>query len=228
MAEALLNEPEPFDLLAVYFGGSDVVGHRFWRYMQPDLYDHPPSPEQVANFREVIQDYYAYLDGIVGRLVEQAGPHARVFVVSDHGMKPINTQARFDPDDPPADVNSAHHKAAEPGIIIAAGPDIRRMPTRIPPAVLLLSDLRLLAGVLDIAPTLLALMDIPVGQDMTGQVRTSLLEPSYAGEHPVQTVPTHDTEAWLQAHQALPGEVPDQDERLEQLRSLGYIEMGDQ
>ncbi len=224
VAGALLSDPDPFDLFAVYFGGSDVVGHRFWRYMAPERYAHPPSPEEIANFEQVIQNYYAYLDGVIGRLVERAGPRARVFVVSDHGMKPINTDAPFDPESPPTDVNSAHHKAAEPGLIIAAGPDIRRLEAEMPPSVLLLSDLRLVADVLDIAPTVLALLDIPAGEDMPGQVRTTLLEPAFLTEHPPRTVATHDTESWLQAHRALTGRVPDEDERLEQLRALGYIE----
>ena len=35
-------EPVP-DLLMVYFGMPDVVGHRFWRYAFPDEYEHPPT-----------------------------------------------------------------------------------------------------------------------------------------------------------------------------------------
>jgi hypothetical protein len=228
IAEALLKESEPFDLIAVYFGGSDVVGHRFWRHMQPHLYTHQPPEDELTAFRGVIRDYYAYLDGIVGRLVSQAGPNARVFIVSDHGMKPINTEARFHPDDPPADLVSGHHQLGEPGIIIAAGPDIRSMPNRIPPAVMLASDLRGVAGVLDLAPTILALMDIPVGQDMPGKVRTALFEPQFSAQHPLKTVPTHDTEAWREAHRNLAGEVPGEDERLEQLRALGYIQDPDE
>ena len=38
------------------------------------------------------------------------------------------------------------------------------------------------------------------------------------------TVPTHDTPAWVEAHQAIRGGDPGQEERLKQLRSLGYID----
>ena len=223
LAEDLLAGPEPYDLLAVYLGGTDVVGHRFWRYMKPDRYKHPPSPQQVANFSQVIENYYAYADHILGRLVEQAGPHARIIVISDHGMKAINTAQQFSPDDPPQDVNSAHHKNAEPGIIIAAGPDIPRLDSPMPPNVLLQTDLKWIATVLDVTPTILALMDVPVGQDMPGRARQTLIEPTFLAAHPVRTVPTHDTPEWFEARQKPLEQIPGLEERLEQLRSLGYI-----
>jgi len=47
-----------------------VVSHRFWRYMQPDIYRHKPTQEQIANLGTVIEDYYAYIDMTLGQLVK--------------------------------------------------------------------------------------------------------------------------------------------------------------
>ncbi len=223
IARALLSDDQPYDLMAVYLGGPDVVGHRFWRFRRPELFDHRPTSEQVANFGRVIEHYYAYVDRVVGELVELAGASARVLVVSDHGMQPINRTARFDPDDPPNDVNSAHHMSAPPGVIIAAGPHLRRIPSGKPTAPWQRSDLMSPASVLDITPTLLALMNIPMGADMQGHVAEALIEPGFLALYPLRVVATHDTQAWLQSHRALSGDDLGLAERIEQLRSLGYI-----
>ncbi|MBH04869.1 MAG: hypothetical protein CMJ20_00960 [Phycisphaeraceae bacterium] len=223
ITETLLDDPEPYNLTAVYFSGPDVVGHRFWRYMQPDLYDHKPTPEQVENFGMVIENYYRYMDQAIGALVARMGDQARILIVSDHGMQPINQLARFDPDDPPNDVNSAHHRNAPPGVIIAAGPGFRESNGSLSIAKLKRADLVTTATVMDITPTLLALMKLPIGEDMDGQVADNLLDPDQLHVGQRQIVGTHDTPQWVETHQALVAEDPGQDERLEQLRSLGYI-----
>jgi hypothetical protein len=77
---------------------------------------------------------------------------------------------------------------------------------------------------LDIAPTLLALKGLPIGSDMDGTFIQQIIEEKFLAAHPPSFVPTHDTWAWVKERPAklLPVEV--ENERLEQLRSLGYIE----
>ena len=38
----------------LYFGGTDVVGHRFWRYLQPERFEHPPSAREIEELSGVI------------------------------------------------------------------------------------------------------------------------------------------------------------------------------
>jgi len=226
IAEELLKEDEPWDLLAVYFGGTDVVGHRFWRYMQPTLYAHPPTSERISNFGDVIPSYYRYVDWALGRLMAEA-PGARFFVLSDHGMGPINRDKLFDPDDPPADVNSAHHPGAPLGVIVAAGPGIAHRQGGPVPSALRRKDLQPLATVFDVTPTLLELMDLPVGDDMRGRPDPDLIAPEFLATHPVRHVPTHDSAEWLARHRARTSEDPGAAERMQQLRDLGYVGEGD-
>ena len=233
IALGLAREQPPFDVLLVYLGGPDVVGHRFWRYMRPDLYHHPPTPDEVASLGRVIEDYYVYVDGILGELVAAAGPEATFLVVSDHGMKPVNQEARFDPDAPPADVNSGHHVDAPPGVFVAAGPLIRV------PALALGSESRdssspldrdrlpRIGSVLDITPTILTMLGIPVGLDMDGVVLRNPLADEVRMAPQPPAVATHDTPEFRAARgaRALPRRRdPSEQERLEQLRSLGYLE----
>lgn len=219
----LLAERPAFDLSMVYFGGPDVVGHRFWRYTYPDLYQYEPAPDQIQNFGKVIEDYYAYIDRKVGDLLAASGPDTTVMVVSDHGMKPINLDVPFDAGNPPADVNSAHHKKAPPGIFVAAGPCIRRWEPGESVEDLRVEDLATVGSVYDITPTILALLRIPVGKDMDGHVLTGLIRDGFDLNDEPPPVVTHDTPEFLISRPQVPRVAQRDEERLRQLRELGYI-----
>jgi predicted AlkP superfamily phosphohydrolase/phosphomutase len=72
-------------LCACVFDTTDRVQHMFWRYLEPD---HPAARDVPRDQRgEVIQDLYARMDTLVGRVREQIGDEALLMVVSDHGFK---------------------------------------------------------------------------------------------------------------------------------------------
>lgn len=78
-------EKTPNGLCACVFDTTDRVQHMFWRYLEanhPAARDLPDGPR-----REVIQELYARMDGLVGRVMEQIGEDALLMVVSDHGFK---------------------------------------------------------------------------------------------------------------------------------------------
>lgn len=227
IAEKLLEE-ETFDLTLVYLGGPDVVGHRFWRYMQPELYAHKPSAEQIENFGHLIEDYYVYTDRAIGRLLAACPPEVTVMIASDHGMGPVNQTAEFDPDDPPSDVNSAHHLDAPPGLCIVAGPYIRKFAKRVSPEKLQRRDLTSVGSVLDITPTLLTMLRIPIGEDMDGRVMKRLFTGDFDASSLPAAVATHDDPDYLASRPKTAAAHPAQQERLRQLRSLGYIKGDDE
>lgn len=225
IAGRILDRGEPWDLMLVYFGGTDVVGHRFWRYMEPGVYRTPPAPEEIENYGGVIRDYYAWLDGAIGDLVQRAGPDATILVLSDHGMHATNLKGAFDPDNPPENTNSGGHPDAPPGVLVAAGKGIR--PAGLDAAAIAAlapGDLPLIGTMFDVTPSVLVLAGLPSGRDMDGEVLEDLMDPAFLAEHPPARVGSHDTDAWLKErpNQLLTPEA--EEERLEQLRSLGYIE----
>ena len=226
VAKELLSEAADFDLVAVYLGGPDVVGHRFWRYHAPELYAHPPSPDDLASLGPVLEREYIWIDSVIGELVDAMGSDARVLVVSDHGMQPIALESPFDATGGgvPEDVNSAHHREAPPGVLIAAGPDFAAQ-TGVPELERLeRRDLAAVCGVMDLTPTLLALLDVPLGLDMPGRVAENVLERDFLRRHPPRGVASHDTEAWIRAHRRATDPPPGAEERIDQLRALGYLD----
>jgi hypothetical protein len=223
IAQHLTASQEPYDLLTFYLGGPDVVGHRFWRYMAPEAYEHPPPAAAIENFGDVIEDYYVYVDSSLGRILEGMPGNPTVILISDHGMHASNRGKRFDPDDLPMDVSSGGHGDAPPGILIAAGPRIVPRPPSKPLASLERSDLAEVGSVFDITPTLLALLDLPPGADMPGRVLTELID---VPSEQIRRIPSHDSVAWRAQRASLTGDdvQPRAEEaRLEQLRALGYI-----
>jgi hypothetical protein len=220
VAKKLITTQPHFDLLAVYVGGTDVAAHRFWRYTYPQEFEHPPVAGEIASFGKILPDYYAYVDRKLGELIAAAPRNATVIVVSDHGHHAVNIEHDFKLSDEAEMRLSGNHMDAPPGVFIAAGPNILHtagatpsMPDRDRP----------IGRAWDILPTLLALEGIPLGQDFAGQPMTNVIDPAFLKKVPVTTVKTHDDKAWEEARSARMKEASDRAERLEQLRSLGYI-----
>jgi len=222
--ETLRAEPAP-DLFMLYFGGTDVVAHRFFRHRQPGAFKHPPPAVELADFGSLIDDYYRWIDGVLGEVITALGTGADVIVLSDHGVHAVNLDQEFSPDDPPEDVNSGHHEDAPAGVLIAAGPRISSAGrTGAGAATIDLAALPHLGNVLDIAPTVLALAGLPVGEDMDGSVMEDLLAPGLLARNPLRRIASWDASG-VERPRAGP-DLPDEasKERIEQLRALGYIE----
>ena len=187
------------DLMMVFLPGIDRVSHRLWGAIEkPERYAKPldMSALQREAAREALHAYYDYSDTLIGLLSASYGENDLVVVVSDHG---------FEAGSHLGDLTGVHAgDAALDGILFARGPGIRSG-----------SDTGNLS-VNDVAPTILAWLGLPIGEDMDGQVASFLSPP-----HPVTTVATHDAGKIERLGVAPSGS---EEAILEQLRSLGYID----
>jgi predicted AlkP superfamily phosphohydrolase/phosphomutase len=103
------------------------------------------------------------------------------------------------------DGNSGDHRAN--GLLVVAGPAVRRGATLLG------------ARIVDVAPTILYLLGVPIPDDMDGRVLREAIRESHLADHPVVT-----REARAEVEPA--GERPrrsDQDAVAERLRALGYL-----
>ena len=114
----------------------------------------------------------------------------------------------------PISVSGRHHPD---GVILLKGPGIR--------------EGRMIEGasVLDVTPTVLYLMGLPVGEDMDGRVLADAIEGSHLEAHPVKSIPTYDTLAPSGALEAArdqedPQTPPLSESTVERMLELGYVE----
>lgn len=151
-------ENEEWDFAAVYFNGIDHFCHGFMDCYPPAL-PHV-SPKTFELFADVVAGAYRFHDMILDRLLQLASPETIVLLVSDHGFHNDHLRPVALPRVPAAP--AAQHRAF--GIVAMRGPRIRR-------------DERIYgASLLDIAPTVLSLFDLPVGRDMDGRVLVNAFE----------------------------------------------------
>jgi predicted AlkP superfamily phosphohydrolase/phosphomutase/tetratricopeptide (TPR) repeat protein len=197
------------DLTAVYFEGIDMVGHRFQHCMPPRLELCPQ--EDFDRFHDTVAAYYVRQDGLIGEILDAAGPDATVLIVSDHGFK-------SGPDRPievlPFTTRQPVEWHDEEGIFLLSGPAAR-------------AGKRLQAPVtlFDLTPTVLYLMGLPTAEDMPGRVLMEAIDPDLARRHGPRAIPTYEG---LGAPREIPvAEGPDareaEEELLANLRALGYI-----
>jgi len=214
------------DLILVYLGAPDVLGHRFWRWTYPGDFEQPPAEAEVALYGDVLRRTYAQLDSFVGEMRRAAGAHATVALVSDHGMGAFRPKASVDVTREDGElIRTGGHSAARDAFFAAAGPGVAKASSsRTADVPADAAGVPLAGSVLDMAPTLLALLDLPRGADMDGRVLSPLLDPTFVTAHPLREVPTHTPDGWAETRQLAPVVDPAAGERLEQLRGLGYLE----
>jgi len=187
----------PVDLFAVYFGGVDVASHRFWKFAHPDAMPYGVRPQDAPVLAGVIDAYYQHVDEALGEYLGDLGPSDSLIVLSDHGFHAVWSPGRPD--------TSGHHRLE--GVMAFWGRGIargRRLPD---------------AHLVDVLPTVLRLLDLPIARTLEGKAVETAFEPGFLAAHPERQVDDYGEAA------APPGPVAsDLDENvLERLRSLGYI-----
>jgi len=198
------------DLTGVYFEGIDMMGHRFQHCMPPRM---PICPEEdYARYRDAVTGFYAYQDRLLGEVLDAAGPGTTVLVLSDHGFRsgagrpegvlPYTTEQPVE----------WHDKE---GIFVLSGPAARRG-----------ARLSGIPTLFDIAPTILALLGLPVSDAMPGRVVVPALQPEFLAAHPPRRIPSYETVGSPREREPSAGDPAAREaeaELLASLRSLGYI-----
>jgi predicted AlkP superfamily phosphohydrolase/phosphomutase/tetratricopeptide (TPR) repeat protein len=198
-----LVEHQPWDFFTAYFDSIDHFCHGFMKY-------HPPRQSWIEErdfdlYRNVVSMAYQLHDRMLGAVLEKAADDTTVILMSDHGFHPDHLRPASIPDIPAGP--AIEHR--DYGILAIRGPGIKNGAA--------LHG----ASVLDIAPMILTLYGLPVGEDMDGKVLSQAFAeppkvayipswedvPGNDGRHP-----PHTRLDPVAAHAAL-----------EQMVALGYI-----
>ena len=74
------------DFMAFYLNGVDALEHQFWKYMEPGKYKIAVPNEDVRLYKNLIKDYYVYLDEVLGRFLPfYPREGSTIMIISDHG-----------------------------------------------------------------------------------------------------------------------------------------------
>jgi hypothetical protein len=173
-----LTAVHPTQISLVRYQSLDSIGHHFLRYATPSEFGDVTDDER-RRLGSVLERHYGLVDDVVGRAIASLGADDLLLVVSGYGMEPMGFVKRLlerlfgDPD------LSGTHEAAPDGFLMAyGGPVVRgRSSTR--------------ASIVDIVPTVLYFLGLPIGRDMDGQARTDLFRPSLTEERPVTYIRTY-------------------------------------
>jgi hypothetical protein len=167
----------PVRLAVVRYEGVDVFGHFRLREAEPELFG------QIARgdpYRSLLDRYYASVDMELGRQIASLATGDLLLVVSGFGMdretlmNQLVARARGESPRP------GSHDRAPDGFLLAYGTNVA-------------SHSSLPRGsIVDLAPTILYYLGLPIGRDMDGFARADLFLRSYTIEHPVTYIATHE------------------------------------
>lgn len=149
---------EPWDFLAVYYNGIDHFCHGFMHFHPPRMEGIPEEKFEI--YKDVVNGAYRFHDMMLQTLLDLAGPDVTVLLVSDHGFHSDHLRPRGIPMEPAGP--AVQHRQF--GIICMKGAHIKQ-------------DERIYgATLLDVTPTILTLLGLPVGEDMDGRVLVQAFE----------------------------------------------------
>ena len=187
----------PPRFFSLYTHEPDTVSHQRWRWSEPERFPFV-SPTGIDDHGEAVADVYRRIDALVGELRRALGPETVFVIASDHGQAPTFVHRLY-----------TQHRHGPDGVLLLHGPGVRR-------------GHRLGSSqVLDVFPTVLALLGLPVPADAEGRVLAEAFElpadldssariATYRGAwQPVNTVGGRDVERTRK--------------EIERLKAMGYL-----
>jgi predicted AlkP superfamily phosphohydrolase/phosphomutase len=201
----------PVRVFSTYFRLVDVTSHFTGHFLDRKVYDEVAALEASGTataadverldleMARVTAPAYEFMDRIVGKYLDRMDGHTALIVCSDHGFRFF--KGNYD--------HYASDMEAPDGVIFLAGPSVT-------PGYRIRG-----ASILDVAPTLLHWLGLPVADDMDGTVLLGALQGSRRRE-PITRIATYESGARPEGPSSADPSV-DADV-LDDLRTLGYIQ----
>jgi len=174
--ERLSWQPQVFSLMMT---GLNTVESLFYQYSFPDLYSGVNSSEAVR-YGPVIEKYYQFYDQVIGRYLASLKEDETLIIYSPHGIEPLPFLKRLLGWVSGSTGASADHEQAPEGVIFFYGKNIARAKN--------IEGMRLI----DLAPTLLYSLGLPVGRDMDGIVRSQVFLKEFTAENPIFYISSYE------------------------------------
>ena len=206
----LWHEQQP-DLGMVYIEATDSTSHLFGHLFRAENLAGALASQQ-EKYGRAVEEMYVFADEMVGTYLDALDDNTTLMVLSDHGF---DLGALHDDPSKAGDMRRVSERFHnEEGILYLYGRGVK-------------AGARLdQAGILDIAPTVLGLLDLPAARDMPGRMLTEAL---HGVDEPIR-VATYETDSALTASSGRSADDPAvardsavDEATLARLRSLGYL-----
>jgi len=174
-----MSRARPAQVTLTRYQSLDAVGHYFLRYALPSDFG-DVTEEERRRLGSVLERHYSMIDDAIGRAMAGLGPEDLLVIVSGYGMEPLGLGKRLierligDPE------ISGTHDAAPDGFLLAYGASVAR------------GREQARASVVDVTPTILYFLGLPLGRDMDGYARTDVFQRSFTEPRPITFIPTYD------------------------------------
>jgi len=166
----------PVQVSAVRYQAIDTAAHHALRDTQGDAFGATPGADPHPF--DDLDRAYAAVDRDIGVALERLASGDLLLVISGFGMRPVTPAKRLaarvlrDPD-----VTGTHEDAPD-GFLLAYGSTIA--PGR-----------KARGAIVDVTPTILYFLGVPIGRDMDGYARADLFAPSFTADRPITFIPSH-------------------------------------
>jgi len=169
------SNPQLFCLL---LNGLNIVETYFYKYSFPDYAE--TAQEDINKFGTVIEKYYQFYDQIIGKYLASLKENELLIVYSPHGIEPLPLWKRFVEWILGNRNVSAYHELSPEGVIFLYGKGITKGKN--------IEGMK----IVDIAPTLLYYLGLPVGKDMDGTVRSDIFVIEFTSENPISFISSYE------------------------------------
>lgn len=177
-AGRVLQAQTPARVVATRYQGLDTVAHTFLRYAEPHLFGDTRAAD-VEQFGGVLDRYYAYVDSEIGLAMNELHEGDLLLVVSGFGMEPVSLAKRLLARLLGEPGLSGAHEGAPDGFLLAYGSHVE--PGALPRG-----------SIVDLAPTALYFLGLPVPRDMDGYARTDLFTAAFTSARPVTYIASYE------------------------------------
>jgi predicted AlkP superfamily pyrophosphatase or phosphodiesterase len=166
-------------LFSLFLDGLNTAETYFYKYSFPDSFGEIRQ-EEIQKYGPVIEKYYQFYDQIIGKHLAALKEDELLVVYSPHGIEPLPFWKRLVEWILGNASVSSYHEEAPDGAIFFYGKDIARGKN--------IEGLKLV----DVLPSLLYSLGLPVGKDMDGIVRGSLFLPVFTEENPIFYITSYE------------------------------------
>ncbi len=167
------------EVLYFMLDGLNLVETYFYKFSFPQQFGTIDQGD-INLYGPVIEKYYEFYDTLIGKYLTGLKEEELLVVFSPHGIAPLPVWKRFVErvlGDPQV---SAYHEMAPEGVIYFYGRAVRR------------GQKAPIVRIVDIAPTILYYLGLPVGRDMDGVAASPFFTDEFVRENPIIYISSYE------------------------------------